>query len=233
VLVRRIRTFSDNDTLVEDRRRQIAQTAAKLLIKKGYETVTTRELARGLHVSKGTLYHYVGSKEDVLYLVVHFALADQQEFIRRLRIETESMKPSDALWESVRMYFEQVDRLQDIYNLVNHAIVNLPRRDRLPLYVTETNNVAYFEELLRKGIQAGEFASNNVQLVAHDIVVSAHAWANRRWFLQRRYTLDQYTREYTEFLMSALRVASLPTVAQNRPDGNRNGFGGNKDSRAW
>jgi AcrR family transcriptional regulator len=55
--------------LVERRRRQIVDATVKLFIEQGFHKTTTRRIARAAGFSIGTLYEYVNSKEDVLYLV--------------------------------------------------------------------------------------------------------------------------------------------------------------------
>lgn len=43
--------------------------AVSLFIEKGFHRTTTREIAKESGFSIGTLYEYIGTKEDVLYLV--------------------------------------------------------------------------------------------------------------------------------------------------------------------
>lgn len=43
--------------------------AVNLFIEKGFHRTTTREIAKASGFSIGTLYEYIGTKEDVLYLV--------------------------------------------------------------------------------------------------------------------------------------------------------------------
>ncbi|MBW2678755.1 MAG: helix-turn-helix transcriptional regulator, partial [Deltaproteobacteria bacterium] len=67
-----IPTQVKNPALVDRRRRQIVEAAAKLFIAQGFHKTTTRQIARAAGFSIGSLYEYVTSKEDVLYLVCEF-----------------------------------------------------------------------------------------------------------------------------------------------------------------
>ncbi|MFC1513714.1 TetR/AcrR family transcriptional regulator [candidate division KSB1 bacterium] len=51
----------------KEKRSLILDTAYKLFIEKGYKSVTTREIAKFAGVSKGVLYHYFESKEDLFF----------------------------------------------------------------------------------------------------------------------------------------------------------------------
>ncbi|MDP3286549.1 MAG: TetR/AcrR family transcriptional regulator, partial [Desulfobacterales bacterium] len=64
-----IPTQVKNPDLVEKRRRQIAEAAVKLFIEKGFHKTSTRQIAKAAGVSIGSLYEYIASKEDILYLV--------------------------------------------------------------------------------------------------------------------------------------------------------------------
>src|SRR5690625_1977256 len=56
--------------LIEKRREQMIQGAITLFKEKGFHRTTTREIAQESGFSIGTLYEYIRTKEDVLFLVV-------------------------------------------------------------------------------------------------------------------------------------------------------------------
>lgn len=60
---------SKNTSLVKRKHRQIVDGACRIFFKKGYHPTTIRELAKSCGMSMGQLYHYISSKDDVLYLV--------------------------------------------------------------------------------------------------------------------------------------------------------------------
>ncbi len=64
-----IPTQVKNRDLVERRRRQIVDAAVELFIQNGFHKTTTRQIAAAAGFSIGSLYEYVASKEDILYLV--------------------------------------------------------------------------------------------------------------------------------------------------------------------
>jgi len=60
---------SKAEQLIEKKHRQIAVGASRILIEKGYHTTTIREIAKECNMSMGQLYHYITTKDDVLYFV--------------------------------------------------------------------------------------------------------------------------------------------------------------------
>ncbi len=64
-----IHTAAKNADLIQKRHQQIVDGACQLFFKKGYHPTTIRDIARACGMSMGQLYHYISSKDDVLYLV--------------------------------------------------------------------------------------------------------------------------------------------------------------------
>ena len=54
------------EQLIEERRNQILDAAARLFARKGYKGATIREIAREAGVAEGTIYNYFDNKHDLL-----------------------------------------------------------------------------------------------------------------------------------------------------------------------
>ncbi len=52
------------------REQEIIAAAAKVFKEKGYHAATTRDIAAEVGIQQATLYYYISSKEELLYLVV-------------------------------------------------------------------------------------------------------------------------------------------------------------------
>lgn len=204
MLNREIRTYSHNDALVKERRHQIIDVSCKIFIKQGFERTSVQELAEGLGMTKGNLYHYLGSKKDILYLILDFASCEVQEHNNRNRKEFDSLSPNETLQKSMQSYFAYVDKWQDMYNVINHVMVLLDQRDREIIFSSEQGIISYYESIITKGVKEGMFRTNDARLVAHNILITANAWANRRWFLRKRYSLQEYTEKKIESVLQLL-----------------------------
>lgn len=58
-------------------RERILAAATDLFAQQGYEATTTRQIAEAAHVTKGALYHWFGSKQELLICVYRDLLAEQ------------------------------------------------------------------------------------------------------------------------------------------------------------
>jgi DNA-binding NarL/FixJ family response regulator len=54
----------------DDRRQEIISIAGTVFYEKGYEATTIQDIADAVGILKGSLYHYISSKEDLLYEVI-------------------------------------------------------------------------------------------------------------------------------------------------------------------
>jgi len=195
--MRKVRTFCSDTDLVKERRHHIVLTATSLIVKKGYNNTSTRELAMALGMSTGGLYHYIGSKGDIIYLIVNFTSDLTQSMLDGFNNSLSELPPTRQLQESLRLFFKGVETYRDFNNLLNHMMLSLGVNERKIVYANESRIVAYFETLLVKGVEKGEFKVNDCKCMAHNIIAIAHAWSNRGWYLKKYYTIDSYIKEQT------------------------------------
>ena len=72
---------------LEQKHRQIAQAAAPLFIKKGFHQTSMRDISKAVGMSMGNLYHYIKSKDDVLFLVYQELYSIWEAGLEKLSIE--------------------------------------------------------------------------------------------------------------------------------------------------
>jgi TetR/AcrR family transcriptional regulator, cholesterol catabolism regulator len=207
--MRKVRTYSTDKKLVNERRSQIVKVATELIIKKGYNNINTRELASALGMSTGGLYHYIGSKEDILYLIINFTAELTSQTIDSFAKLPGTLEPSQRIKESLRIYLSTANNYRDFINFVNHIMLSLTVNDRKIVYAAEGRLVDYFENVLKNGVQEGKFKDHDTRLLAHNIVILVNAWANRGWYLKKHYSIDKYIEEQTAAILSQVEVPSV------------------------
>lgn len=207
-----IPTLVKNETLVSEKRRHIVQAAVKLFVEKGFHTSTTREIAQAAGISIGSLYEYVASKEDVLYLVCD---SIHQEMEQQLK---ESLKhqadASVALENAITAFFQVCDRMQDSILLIYRETASLNTESQQYVLQNETRITALFEDLIQQGMESGSFSpvsKKNISLIAHTIVILGHEWALRRWFLHSQFSLQEYTTLQSKLILNQIIIATPST----------------------
>jgi AcrR family transcriptional regulator len=213
-----VRTYSNDEALVKARRMQIIKGATRLFVKKGYDRTNMREVTKACNMSMGALYHYVGSKEDILYLIIDHGLSNLAETIEELCSRLDNVSPTDAIREFIKIYYQGVDRDPDFVLFTYQETKNLSPSARRHVLESAARDVTACEGLLRRGMEAGEFIIDNPILMAHKIIVLGHIWAVRRWFLRKQCTLEGYIREQTESVLKTIARDNRATCESPKSD---------------
>jgi len=195
------------DSIPDEIRDELVRITTHLFVKNGFDRTTTRELSRALGWSKGRLYQYVSSKDDLMHILLTFYFERDQEFMDTATALTTNLNPTDALTTAIRLYIMKNDRYQDLYKFMTHITVNLDPEKRNLVFESGRKIRAYFETLIKRGVEAGEFRTENTEIVAMNILFLGD-WATRRWVLERRYTVEEYIREMTKSILLQLGVSS-------------------------
>lgn len=190
--------------LVSRRRRQIVDASVALFVANGFHKTTTRQIARATGMSIGSLYEYVSTKEDILYLVCDAIHAEMEAYVGA--VLSDKAPGLEALRQAVRGYFTACDRMSDHILLIYQVTQFLPAKWMSRVLANEIRVTNIFKGLLERIVAGGDVGavdSRRIDLVAHNIAVLGHAWSFRRWFYARHYTLETYIAFQTENILGA------------------------------
>lgn len=202
--LKQIETQVKDKDLIEQRRMEIVKAAVDLFVQKGFHKTTVREIARKFGMSVGTLYEYIRTKEDILYLVCDYI---HKSFGMRVRPELEITPDSvKTLRGAIDTYYRMIDEMQDYLVFLYQETKSLSRSDRKYIFRAEQEMTEIFEEILKRGIKDGSFKIKEEEagLFAHNIMVLGQMWAFRRWALQKKFTLNGYIHSQSERLLKEL-----------------------------
>ncbi|MGB3225805.1 MAG: TetR/AcrR family transcriptional regulator [Desulforhopalus sp.] len=202
---REVVTNIKNQELVKERRRQIVDAAVKLFIEHGYHKTTTRALAKATGLSIGSLYEYVSTKDDVLYLVCIAIHTEVEHGVKEALARPTVGKA--ALAEVIREYFLVCNRMSDHVLLMYQVTHFLPLKWQEKVLEAELRITNLFIEAMRELRTLGKIPQmddDTIILMGHNISVIGHTWAFRRWYFAKQFTIEQYIEQQTEFIMSFL-----------------------------
>lgn len=201
---REVQASVKDERLVQKRRDQMIKGAVTLFKQKGFHRTTTREIAKAAGFSIGTLYEYIRTKEDVLYLVCDSIYDHVSERLQQdLSLKTGTLA---SLKLGIANFFQVMDEMQAEV-LVMYQEVKSLSKDALPYVLKkEMEMVAMFEDLLTRCVENGELklSKKQVELIAHNIFVQGQMWGFRRWALRKLFTLEEYVSLQTEILLSGI-----------------------------
>ncbi|TCP23009.1 TetR family transcriptional regulator [Scopulibacillus darangshiensis] len=198
-----VETSVKNEELIRKRRDQMVKAAVKLFTEKGFHRTTTREIAKASGFSIGTLYEYIRSKDDVLYLVCDDIYRQVNTRIKeKIDVKGDGLA---CLKDAIATYIKIVDEMRSEM-LVMYQEAKSLSKESLPYVLNKELEMAgVFEDILGLCVQSGQIglAEPEVRFFAQHIIVQCQMWTFRRWAL-RGYTLEEFTQMQINAIMGGL-----------------------------
>jgi AcrR family transcriptional regulator len=146
----------------DNRRNAILKAARKLFFEKGFKTVTVESIARKAELSKGSIYLYFNSKEEIYTQIL---LNDIDKFHEHFTdLLQNSPSASEALGRFAGIYVDLFLSDRELFRILmtfmlHTADMNLPEDLNGHIIKTTNRNISIIEEIFRYGISRGEFPS--------------------------------------------------------------------------
>lgn len=202
---KKIRAQIENKEILKKRHEQIVEAAGSLFSKRGYQDTSVRDIAAALNMNISSLYKYVSSKDDVLFL---FYRKIHQYWTEMLfaTTEKEDADPADQLKDLIRTGLEICFKLKDEILTIFCEARHL-EKDSLHIVLSAENAfIESIERLIKRGIKSGQFNPKDTYLTANIIQYMLMIYPLRSWSFKDRYTFDQILQVVTDFILKALGV---------------------------
>lgn len=184
-----------------DKRAAVLRMAAKLFNKQGFHATSLDEVAEQLHVTKPTLYHYVRSKDEILFECVKAGLQMMREAIASRSAAGGSAL--DQLEAGMRAYTRIVT--QDFgMCLIRIGEDPLPEAGRRELRRLKRAIDLEFRHLIAACVAEGSLRSVDPKLAAFTLA-GALSWVGRWYRPGGPLGVDQIADTCCDLLLSGLR----------------------------
>jgi TetR/AcrR family transcriptional regulator, cholesterol catabolism regulator len=187
---------------------EIIAAAAKVFRTKGYHAATVQDIADAVGILKGSLYHHVKSKEDLLYLIVKEPIARIYE--RMAEIVAGDLTAGEKLRRGILAHLEAFDQHYPHLFVYLHEREEMKRRFREQFGLSPKQYERCWQQILREGVKSGEFRPDlDVQVVSYGLLGMLnwlYKWYDPRGRLSVREVADQF---------ATLALAGLAAPAPN------------------
>ena len=145
-----IHTAAKNADLIQKRHQQIVDGACQLFFEKGYHPTTIRDIARACGMSMGQLYHYISSKDDVLYLVHKHMQNIWYEYLKNSDYE-EAKEPVQKLLRALRQTLKFMSENRKLIQFIYSESKYLDRKHlQAVLQMDKRNVIGFWHKMLRE-----------------------------------------------------------------------------------
>ncbi|MBX3482967.1 TetR/AcrR family transcriptional regulator [Phenylobacterium sp.] len=192
--------------LLSARRREIFVHASRLFVEQGYDATSMSDIASAVKITKAGLYHFVASKEDLLFTIINWGMDELYEEVVDPARATED--PRARLKLIIRNHLSNIGRVASPYGnpvtrLVDEASALSPDRRR----AVEDRKRGYFE-LIRNTLvelrDRGELTDGIDPTVAAHSIIGAIMWM-ARWRRPRgRLSLDEVIEQITALALQGV-----------------------------
>jgi AcrR family transcriptional regulator len=145
-------------------REEILAAAAQIFREKGYHATSMQDIAEAVHLQKGSLYHHIRSKEEILASLLDRAL--DLLILSMQEVMASSQPVEEKLRAAMRMYADNIAVHSDLAAVLLLEYRNLSPRLRARHMGRRDRFEALWRELLRQGMQQGVFRTSDEKLVA-------------------------------------------------------------------
>jgi AcrR family transcriptional regulator len=183
---------------------RLLAASLRLFAQQGFEGTSVQEIVAAAGVTKGAMYHYFSSKDDLLYEIYHRLLGVQTE-----RLDAIADGPGTA---EQRVRAAAADVVESTLTSIDEAIVSirsihmLPQPQRGQVRAERRRYHERFRAMVEEGQRAGAFRGDvPADVVVHFFFGSVNqlgTWYHRDGDL----SLEQIAEHYAEMFMTALRA---------------------------
>lgn len=185
-----------------EKREKILENAAKIFARKGYEGASLEEIAAKLKLTKASLYHYIKSKEEMLYLIQAQAIEQVQA---ALEVVINSNKdPVNKLSEAIKSHVRIVTQKHVIGALRQQELI-LPLKWRTKIIAQRDLYEETFQKIIKEGVKTGVFKTKNWKISIMAALGSLN-WVIRWYTPHGKLTVKEIEEDMSDFILKGFGV---------------------------
>jgi TetR/AcrR family transcriptional regulator, cholesterol catabolism regulator len=152
-----------------DRREEVYAAALRLFREKGYHATSMQDIAAAVGLYKGSLYHYIGSKEDLLTRVFERGMGSLLAEVERIAADT-SLRPSTQVRLIVEAHVKAVSDNLDALTVYLHEWRALAGESLSTVQAQRTRYTQLVSEIVSRGVKLGEFRTPDVGITTLGLI---------------------------------------------------------------
>jgi len=158
--------MSPRPNVSDERKSQILNAAEDVFTQKGFEEARMDDIAEETGLSKGTLYLYFKSKDDLIIAILDRMF--QREFRQLENLDQDAASATEAIWKITDLLTKEILGLLRlipiVYQFLALAFRNKYVQKALKKYINRYLDILI--PIIQRGIDSGEFRQVNAREVA-------------------------------------------------------------------
>lgn len=194
------------------RLQDLIEISARLFRAKGYAATSMQDIAREAGMLKGSLYHHIGTKEDLLWLISKPTLSELVSGVREI-LEDSRLPLITRLRQGMRVHVRRFHSHDTFMAVVAQEGINALNAGRhAELVRLQKEYFELWQTLFRKGIRSGEIdASLNPAIMSYAVLGMVN-WMLRWYDRDGALKPDEIADQFARLLIDGFQPSKPPKV---------------------
>lgn len=147
---------------------QIYVEAVRMFKEKGYHATSVQDIAEAVGLQKGSLYHYISSKEELLFKIFERGTG---ALTKRLQeIIASDLPPAEKLRLAMRAHVTALCEQLDTYTVYLTERRTLAGRIQTKVRAEAEKHARLLEQILQEGVRSRDLRPVDTKMTAHAIL---------------------------------------------------------------
>ena len=209
-----------------ERSEEVYAAALKLFREKGYHATSMQDIAAAVGLYKGSLYHYIDGKEDLLARVFERAMDMLLADVERIAADTAS-GPTTQLRQIINAHVETVANNLDALTVFLHEWRALASDSLSSVRVQRDRYTSLVSDIIARGVRAGEFHAPDVRITTLGLIGMCN-WLCQWYRPSGRLSPAEIATHFADLVLDGLATTSSTSSRPEKarpPSRRRNGSG--------
>ncbi len=198
-----------------ERSEEVYRAALRLFREKGYHATSMQDIAEAVGLYKGSLYHYIGGKEDLLVQVFERAMGTLLADVERIVADT-SLGPSMQLRAIVQAHVTCVSENLDALTVYLHEFRALAGESLANVREQRDRYAQLVAEIVGRGVRLGEFETADVGIATLGLLGMCN-WVCQWYQPEGRLGPAQIGGYFADLVLGGLSVSSRTPARPGSP----------------
>ena len=187
---------------IRPREAVLLATATRLFRSRGFHATSMQDLAEALGMNRGSLYHYIESKDDLLWMVLTRSFDLLETRVRPILEGGDP--PLDRLRAAIREHLRVAADHADELSLIQIELRSLPPGRRAAMVARRDSYEALWRRTLEAAVEDGSIRPFDVRLAGIGIL-SACNWFTQWFRPDGGLTVDEIAAAFCDLFLAGLR----------------------------
>lgn len=180
---------------------KIFAEAVRIFKEKGYHATSMQNIADAVGLQKGSLYHYISSKEELLFKIFEHSSGALTRQLEEIVASTDA--PTEKLQHAIDAHLTALCEQLDIYTVYLSERRALSGRNHAKVRAEAERAARLLEQIIQQGIDHKNFRPVDAKMAAHAILGMCN-WLYQWYSPDGRLTPQQIAEIFSDLTLDGL-----------------------------